>query len=203
MPTWGTFDGEHVAVSFNDDFFDAILRSPPVEGLVKEKAEQMLAEAKRIAPEDTGEYKQSLHIETVEHEHRKTYMVVSDDEAFRRTVEKIAGFDAAHGTVLYFDDTAVTDDLAARFPLYADNFPVWAEQSNGMLQLAVWTALSEAGLGANVQHYNPLIDQAVREEFALPQQWRLIAQMPFGDVVDPAGEKTVVPVEERVRVIGL
>lgn len=31
----------------------------------------------------------------------------------------------------------------------------------------------------------------------------LIAQMPFGDVVDPAGEKTVVPVEERVRVIGL
>ena len=129
--------------------------------------------------------------------------VVSDDEAFRRTVEKIAGFDAAHGTVLYFDDTAVTDDLAARFPLYADNFPVWAEQSNGMLQLAVWTALSEAGLGANVQHYNPLIDQAVHEEFALPQQWRLIAQMPFGDVVDPAGEKTVVPVEERVRVIGL
>lgn len=129
--------------------------------------------------------------------------VVSDDEAFRRTVEKIAGFDAAHGTVLYFDDTAVTDDLAARFPLYADNFPVWAEQSNGMLQLAVWTALSEAGLGANVQHYNPLIDQAVREEFALPQQWRLIAQMPFGDVVEPVGEKTVVPVEERVRVIGL
>ena len=98
---------------------------------------------------------------------------------------------------------AVTDDLAARFPLYADNFPVWAEQSNGMLQLAVWTALSEAGLGANVQHYNPLIDQAVREEFALPQQWRLIAQMPFGVVVDPAGEKTVVPVEERVWVIGL
>ncbi len=98
---------------------------------------------------------------------------------------------------------AVTDDLAARFPLYADNFPVWAEQSNGMLQLAVWTALSEAGLGANVQHYNPLIDQAVREEFALPQQWRLIAQMPFGDVVEPVGEKTVVPVEERVRVIGL
>ena len=80
MPTYGTFNGEHVAVSFNDDFFDAILRSPPVEGLVKEKAEQMLAEAKRIAPEDTGEYKQSLHIETVEHEHRKTYLVVSDDE---------------------------------------------------------------------------------------------------------------------------
>ena len=46
----------------------------------REKAEQMLAEAKRIAPEDTGEYKQSLHIETVEHEHRKTYLVVSDDE---------------------------------------------------------------------------------------------------------------------------
>lgn len=31
----------------------------------------------------------------------------------------------------------------------------------------------------------------------------LIAQMPFGDVVEPVGEKTVVPVEERVRVIGL
>lgn len=77
---WGTFGGQHVAVEFNDDFFEAILRSPPVEGLVKEKAEDVLEEAKRIAPVDTGAYKRSLHIEKVPHAHRDTYMVVADDE---------------------------------------------------------------------------------------------------------------------------
>ena len=32
----------------------------------------------------------------------------------------------------------------------------------GMLQLAVWTALAEKGLGASLQHYNPLIDDGGR-----------------------------------------
>ena len=30
-----------------------------------------------------------------------------------------------------------------------------------MIQFAVWCALTAAGLGANLQHYNPAIDEAV------------------------------------------
>ena len=129
--------------------------------------------------------------------------VVKDDTAFAATEQKVAGFDAAHGTILYFDDTTVTTNLQERFPSYAANFPVWAQQANGMLQFAVWSALAEAGIGANVQHYNPLIDDAVRDAFGIPADWKLIAQMPFGEVTAPAGEREHMPLDEQVQVRGL
>ena len=129
--------------------------------------------------------------------------VVKDDTAFAATEPKIAGFDAAHGTILYFDDTTVTKNLQERFPSYAANFPMWAQQANGMLQFAVWSALAEAGIGANVQHYNPLIDDAVRDAFGIPADWKLIAQMPFGEVTTPAGECEHMPLDEQVQVRGL
>lgn len=129
--------------------------------------------------------------------------VVKDDTAFAATEQKIAGFDAAHGTILYFDDTTVTTNLQERFPSYAANFPMWAQQANGMLQFAVWSALAEAGIGANVQHYNPLIDDAVRDAFGIPADWKLIAQMPFGEVTAPAGEREHMPLDEQVQVRGL
>ena len=129
--------------------------------------------------------------------------VVKDDTAFAATEQKIAGFDAAHGTILYFDDTTVTTNLQERFPSYAANFPVWAQQANGMLQFAVWSALAEAGIGANVQHYNPMIDDAVRDTFGIPADWKLIAQMPFGEVTAPAGEREHMPLDEQVQVRGL
>lgn len=129
--------------------------------------------------------------------------VVKDDTAFAATEQKIAGFDAAHGTILYFDDTTVTMNLQERFPSYAANFPVWAQQANGMLQFAVWSALAEAGIGANLQHYNPLIDDAVRDAFGIPADWKLIAQMPFGEVTAPAGEREHMPLDEQIQVRGL
>lgn len=122
-------------------------------------------------------------------------------EAFERTEQKIQSFAAGHGTVLYFDDTAVTDKFAKQFAAYRDNFPVWAQQANGMLQFAVWTALEQEGLGASLQHYNPLIDDEVKKTFGLPETWKLIAEMPFGEPTDKPGEKQVQPADERMRII--
>ena len=99
--------------------------------------------------------------------------VVSDDEAFKATEAKINAFAAGHGTVLFYDDTDVTKQLQKNFPTYAANFPGFARDAAGMLQLAVWTALAEKGLGASLQHYNPLIDEAVAAEFGLPR-WTVI-----------------------------
>jgi len=123
-------------------------------------------------------------------------------DAFAKTAEKIASFAAGHGTVLYFDDTDVTGRLAERFPSYRDNFPVWAQQANGMLQFAVWTALEQEGLGASLQHYNPLIDDEVKAAFGLPESWKLIAEMPFGSPAGEPGGKDVQPADERMRVFG-
>ena len=132
---------------------------------------------------------------------RKELQKVVPADRFAPTEEKIRSFEAGYGTVLYFDDTSVTEALAQKFSLYRDNFGPWAQQSSGMLQLAVWTALEAEGLGASLQHYNPLIDEPVRSEWKLPQSWKLIAQMPFGTVAAPAGEKESLPVEERLKVV--
>lgn len=115
--------------------------------------------------------------------------------------DKIDGFKAAAGTILYFYDTEVVETLQKQFPLYADNFPVWANQANGMLQINIWTGLRELGIGANLQHYNPVIDSLVQEMFEIPKSWKLIAQMPFGGIVTEPEPKAKENIEERVKFI--
>lgn len=121
-------------------------------------------------------------------------------EAFATTEAKLDSFAAGAGTVLYFIDTDVVHNLQEQFPLYADNFPVWAEQSNGIAQFAVWTALADAGIGASLQHYNPLVDEAVRREWDIAENWKLRAQMPFGSNEAGFGEKSYMEDEARFKV---
>lgn len=122
-------------------------------------------------------------------------------EQFEGTAQKLASFKAGYGSVLFFEDQAVVKHLQENFALYAENFPIWANQSSGILQFVVWTAFAEQGLGASLQHYNPLIDDEVKETFGIPAEWKLIAQLPFGTTVTPPGEKEFQPIEERVKVI--
>ncbi|MCD9026662.1 nitroreductase family protein [Luteimonas sp. BDR2-5] len=123
-------------------------------------------------------------------------------EAFAPTEAKIDGFAAGIGTVLFYEDQDVIKGLQEQFPLYADNFPVWSEHASGIAQYAVWTALSEAGIGASLQHYNPLPDAAAAAEWKLPASWKLRAQMPFGSHEAPIGEKTYIDDATRFRVFG-
>ncbi len=121
-------------------------------------------------------------------------------EAFGGKVarEKIDGFKAGAGTVLYFIDTDVVKGLQEKFPRYAENFPIWAQQSNGMLQITIWAGLRELGVGANIQHYNPVIDDAVKKLFDLPERWQLIAQMPFGGIAKEPEAKEKEDITQRV-----
>ncbi|KGD75128.1 nitroreductase [Tatumella morbirosei] len=118
-------------------------------------------------------------------------------EAFEATDKKINGFAAAAGSVLFFEDKDVVTGLQQKFAAYADNFPVWSEHSTGIAQYAVWLALAEQGIGANLQHYNPLVDEDVRNTWNVPASWKLRAQLNFGSVEAPAGEKTYIADNER------
>ncbi|OXM16879.1 nitroreductase family protein [Paenibacillus herberti] len=127
-------------------------------------------------------------------------VVTGGGEGFSATEEKMAAFKAGYGTVLFFEDENVVRGLQEQFPAYQQNFPIWSSQSSGMLQLVVWTALEAEGLGATLQHYNPIIDEQVQKEFNVPASWKLVSQMPFGKPVAPAGEKQFQPIEDRVKV---
>jgi predicted oxidoreductase (fatty acid repression mutant protein) len=87
-----------------------------------------------------------------------------------------------------------------KFTSYKDNFPVWAEQANGMLQYAIWVSLADVGIGASLQHYNPLIDDEVKKTWNLPSSWKLISQMPFGKVLEKPEPKDSLPVDQRIKV---
>lgn len=118
-------------------------------------------------------------------------------DAFAATEKKIDGFAAAAGSVLFFEDQSVVSGLQQQFPTYADNFPVWSEHSTGIAQYAVWLALAEKNIGANLQHYNPLVDEDVQQTWNIPASWKLRAQMNFGAIDAPAGEKSYIADSDR------
>ena len=72
---------------------------------------------------------------------------------------------------------------------------------NGMLPLAVWTVLRELKVGASLQHYNPVIDDKVKDLFNIPSQYRLVAQMPFGGIVSEPEEKDKEDIDQRVKIV--
>lgn len=123
-------------------------------------------------------------------------------DAFVGTSAKIDSFAAGAGTVLFYEEQDVVADLQKQFPLYADNFPIWSEHASGIAQFAVWTALAEAGIGASLQHYNPLPDAAVAAKWDLPVSWKLRAQLPFGSHQGEFGDKTFIDDAIRFREFG-
>ncbi|WP_455477512.1 nitroreductase family protein [Bartonella sp. B41] len=123
-------------------------------------------------------------------------------ESFSQSETKINRFAAGAGTILFYEDQDVIKKLQDQFALYAENFPIWSEQSSGMAQFAVWTALANIDIGANLQHYNPLIDADVASAWSIPANWKLRAQMPFGSNEQPFPEKTFIDDNVRFKVFG-
>ncbi|WP_353141505.1 nitroreductase family protein [Acinetobacter pragensis] len=130
---------------------------------------------------------------------REALRKVVPAEAFANTDAKISSFEAGFGTALFYEDQYTVKALQEQFALYADNFPVWSEHSTGIAQFAVWTALAEHDIGASLQHYNPIIDDEVAAAFDIPASWKLRAQLVFGSIEAPAGEKTFIENHERFK----
>lgn len=134
--------------------------------------------------------------ETVKDELRKIVPV----DSFPNTEARINGFKAGKGTILFFEDDAVVKGFATKFSLYAENFPIWANESNGALQNNIWNMLEEKGLGVTLQHYNPMLKEFVGSKWNVPENWRLVAQMPFGKKLKDADEKVFNDLESRFKI---
>ena len=114
------------------------------------------------------------------------------------TAQKINSFAAAYGTILFFEDLSVLVQLQKDFPLYQKNMHDWTYEANGMLQYMIWQALAENEIGASLQHYNELIEDDVKKMLNLPDNWKILAQMPFGSIEKTPAEKTFLPLENRL-----
>lgn len=128
--------------------------------------------------------------------------VSKSEERFKVTEEKVnRSFASGYATILFFEDKAVVKDLQNKFPRTAAKFAQWSDHSAGIVQILTWIGLESVGFGASLQHYNPLIDEAVKKEWNLSEEWELVAQMPFGEPASDPDEKTHIPLEERLIVI--
>lgn len=121
-------------------------------------------------------------------------------DKFAPTEAKIKSFAAGVGTILFYEDQQIITSLQQQYPNYAEQFPVWSEQGSGIAQFAVWSALANAGIGASLQHYNPLPDAAAAKEWQIPESWKLRAMMPFGSNEAPFPEKNFIDDTKRFKV---
>lgn len=193
------------------DFYEAVQQRRSIYGISKENvvSDERIQEVVDFAVKHTPSAfnSQSARVVVLLGQHHdklwdlttETLRTIVPADNFAPTQEKMTAFGNGYGTVLFFEDQRVVDGLQEQFPAYQENFPIWSQQSSGMLQYVIWTALEVEGFGATLQHYNPIIDDEVKAEWGIPFEWKLIAQMPFGKPVAPAGEKTFSPLEDRVK----
>ncbi|EHA57220.1 nitroreductase [Pyricularia oryzae 70-15] len=132
----------------------------------------------------------------------ETLKAIVPAEGWAETEARNNGFKAAAGTILFFEDQTVVEKMQAQFATYADKFPLWATQSDAMLQYALWVALDQENVGASLQHYNPLVDEKVATTWNIPKEWKLNAQLVFGNKLGSAGDKEFAPLETKVKVFG-
>ncbi|CRG86861.1 hypothetical protein PISL3812_03873 [Talaromyces islandicus] len=117
---------------------------------------------------------------------------------------RLAGFKAAYGSVLFFEDDADLEKMKADHPSAAPLVNEFSDVSSGMHQFTVWTALKAEGLGGSLQHFqfSPAFVEKVQEEWKVPKTWKLKAQLVIGTPTGEPAEKTFKPIDDRVKVYG-
>jgi len=170
---------------------------------------QIIAAVERMVKDSPSAYNmQSARVVVTMLDHHENVWHITKSELkktlpadrFAVLEKKIDGFAAAYGTILFFESSNMIKAMQDQFPEYKHNFPGWAMQANGMLQFAIWTALEDLGLGANLEHYNPIIDEPIKQIFALPDSWDLVAQLVFGEKLEEPKPLDKVPTGTRVKI---
>jgi len=59
---------------------------------------------------------------------------VAPPEAWAGSEQRLNGFKAGYGTILFYEDPADVAKLQEQFALYADKFPQWSEHTNAIHQ---------------------------------------------------------------------
>ncbi|MFA6624945.1 MAG: nitroreductase family protein [Bacilli bacterium] len=131
---------------------------------------------------------------------KNTLKKILPEERYVKTEKKLDVFQAGYGTVLVYKDLNKIEELKKGFPAFANRQDDWGEQNIGILVYGLWLALTELGLGVNIQHYDPLIDEEIKKNFPVKEGWKLETEVVFGAIKANPGEKKQTNIDERVAV---
>lgn len=174
-----------------------------------EKVEEMLAGVLRTVPSAYNTQPVRMCLLTGKAHRRHWDLIkellidkIGEERYAEGTADKIRSFHDAAGTILFFDDETVTEEMKEKFPTYADHFTHWAEQVQGSHQYAAWLGVTELGYGASLQHYIGLDDDRVRQDVGVPDSFRFIAELVFGGMNSTDTEdKEKEPLAKTLKVI--
>jgi len=177
------------------------------EIITNERLEEIIANAVKFTPTAFNAQEQRVVL-LLEDRHSWFWNLLKEKlktrlpaESFSATEGKLNGLMGGVGTVLIYQDIAVINGLQEKFPTYKDNFPLWAQQSSGMLKYTIWTSLDAEGYGASLQHYTELIEESVSDKLGINKEWKMVGQIPFGKRLQaPDTNKTFEPIVDRMLV---
>ncbi|WP_025755095.1 nitroreductase family protein [Mycoplasmopsis cricetuli] len=116
--------------------------------------------------------------------------------------KKFSGFLKAKGTILFFIDKNILQNISQKTSIVYEQIYQFAIQDSAFLQANIWNYFIEKNIGANLQHYNfPEIDQMIISKYKISSNWSYIAQMPFGGIEIPAKSIEKNDVNTRIKVI--
>ncbi|KIS69299.1 uncharacterized protein UMAG_02642 [Mycosarcoma maydis] len=128
-----------------------------------------------------------------------------DDKAVAGALGRLDLFKPAFGTVLFFESKSVVEAQQKNIPQYAENFPIWSQHASAIVQTNTWVALTNAGYGANLQHYGNLTQDQLKKKHNLPSDWQIVAELVFGAKTDEPKPKEYDEQHEnadRIKVFG-
>ncbi|CAN5588771.1 nitroreductase family protein [soil metagenome] len=122
-----------------------------------------------------------------------------DGDRLERYLQRLDGFRNGVGAIAIYEDRATLPHLRDSWNLSDAQAQSFAHQSLGMVQLAVWLALTSEGLVASLQHWDWLVADRLERFFELPEnRFHLTAVLPFGYAAEEPRQNEPIAIERLI-----
>ena len=117
-----------------------------------------------------------------------------DGDRLERNLARIAGFRPGAAVALVYEDRTVQPRLREAWRITDEQATAFVQQGLGMVQLALWLALTEEGLVTSLQHWDWLLPDGLTDFAGLPpDRFTLAAVLPIGLPDEPPRPAERVP----------
>ena len=105
--------------------------------------------------------------------------------------------DKAYGTILFYKDERVIEEFKEKLDAYEQkSLNSWCIEESAMLQMNIWNELRLRNIGAHKVHFDD-IDEEVSVAFDIDKNYKLVAMMVFGNIIQEAAVKPKKDIDKR------